>query len=273
LADALAAGRVSGNPRLELETAALRFILQGEDATLEALTQRVAALEGTGAPAPALIKSATAASATQPPAAARAKPANAAAQAKPAAPKPPDTMSAIPADDEAQAKPAHAVVPKPPDAVAPKPVDATPADAAAGVTGPPNLQRVRAMWDQIRTRVYEKANPLRSPLSRATVDSLEDGTVTITIIDPLLEDMVREKQGLIEAAMADLLGAQLRVAIRCSNDRQPAARVARASSAHRAPPSAVAAAPVASAGEPDGEPGLMEYARQKLAGSPSEETQ
>ena len=322
LADALAAGRNSGNPRLELETAALRFVLQGEDATLEALTQRVAALEGTGGVVPALTKSASAASAAKPADAAQAKPTNAAAVAQSAhAPLPKK-----PADD-ARGKPAHVAAPEAPDTVSalragaagvtpasaapPKTLEtppvipaaadrATSADAPAALAppvtaalaesvaapvpppalvpamsdaGPPTLQRVRAMWDQIRTRIYEKAAPLRSPLSRATVDSLEDGTVTITIIDPLLEDRVREKQGLIEAAMADLLGAPLKVAIRCSNDRQPTASGGRLSSAHRAPPPAVAAAPVASAGEAGGEPGLMEYARQKLAGSPSEETQ
>jgi DNA polymerase-3 subunit gamma/tau len=45
LADALAAARGSGNARLELESAVLRFVLQGEDPSLDALAARVAALE------------------------------------------------------------------------------------------------------------------------------------------------------------------------------------------------------------------------------------
>ena len=49
--DALAAARTSGNARLELETAMLRFVLQTEDPTLEALAARVTAIEG-GAPVP-----------------------------------------------------------------------------------------------------------------------------------------------------------------------------------------------------------------------------
>ena len=50
LADALAAARGSGNARLELESAVLRFVLQGEDPTLDALAARLAALEsGDGA--------------------------------------------------------------------------------------------------------------------------------------------------------------------------------------------------------------------------------
>ena len=48
--DALAAARLSGNPRLELETAVLRFVLQGEDPTLDSLAARVSALEAGGTP-------------------------------------------------------------------------------------------------------------------------------------------------------------------------------------------------------------------------------
>jgi len=54
LEDALAAGRGSGNPRLELETAVLRLVVQAEDPSLEALATRVALLEtGTSATASA----------------------------------------------------------------------------------------------------------------------------------------------------------------------------------------------------------------------------
>lgn len=50
LSDALAAGRGSGNPRLELETAVLRLAVQSEDPSLEALATRVALLEAGGRP-------------------------------------------------------------------------------------------------------------------------------------------------------------------------------------------------------------------------------
>ena len=45
LGDALSLARSGGNARLELETALMRFILAGEDPTLDALAARVAALE------------------------------------------------------------------------------------------------------------------------------------------------------------------------------------------------------------------------------------
>ncbi len=45
LTDALSLARSGGNPRLELETALLRFVLASEDPTLDALSARVAAIE------------------------------------------------------------------------------------------------------------------------------------------------------------------------------------------------------------------------------------
>ncbi|MBV8530668.1 MAG: DNA polymerase III subunit gamma/tau, partial [Candidatus Eremiobacteraeota bacterium] len=52
--DALALARSGGNARLELETAALRFVLTTEDPTYEALVARVVALEERGFRAPAI---------------------------------------------------------------------------------------------------------------------------------------------------------------------------------------------------------------------------
>ena len=55
LSEALAAARASGNARLELESAVLRFAMQGEDPSLDALAARVALLESgerTAAPPP-----------------------------------------------------------------------------------------------------------------------------------------------------------------------------------------------------------------------------
>ncbi|MFI5389252.1 MAG: DNA polymerase III subunit gamma/tau, partial [Candidatus Eremiobacterales bacterium] len=53
LTEALATARTSGHPRLELESALLRFVLASEDPTLDALSARVATLE-MGSPLSAL---------------------------------------------------------------------------------------------------------------------------------------------------------------------------------------------------------------------------
>jgi DNA polymerase-3 subunit gamma/tau len=66
LADALAAGRLSGSPRLELETAVLRLVVQHEDPSLEALATRVALLEGGPSRAPEAPRSEQPAAAKQP---------------------------------------------------------------------------------------------------------------------------------------------------------------------------------------------------------------
>ncbi|HEX5275041.1 MAG TPA: DNA polymerase III subunit gamma/tau [Candidatus Rubrimentiphilum sp.] len=55
LAEALSTVRSSGNPRLELEAALLRFTLAAEDPTLDAIASRVSVLES-GAPQPAAPK-------------------------------------------------------------------------------------------------------------------------------------------------------------------------------------------------------------------------
>ncbi len=85
LADALASARTSGNARLELESAVLRLVLQGEDPTLDALAARLTALEAgetPSRPAPARARPAANAPRAEPDVAERA------AESAPAAPPP-----------------------------------------------------------------------------------------------------------------------------------------------------------------------------------------
>jgi DNA polymerase-3 subunit gamma/tau len=223
LADALAAGRASGNPRLELETAVLRLVVQAEDPSLEALATRVALLEAgpPGARAPELRLAA-------PPA--------------PAAPAP-----AVPARVATPSTPVQ-VPAAPPNAAAPP----------AAVAGPPSLQQLRSRWDQIRLRAEEQHKPLRGPLSQATVDAIEGGTLVIGVVDGIQEGILRERLALVERAVEAVVGAPLRVVFKTRSGAEGARQ--RATSAHRA-------APDASASSPDGEVDLMSYARKKLGGT------
>jgi DNA polymerase-3 subunit gamma/tau len=212
LGDALAAGRISGNPRLEIETAVLRLIVQGEDPSLEALATRVALLEGL-APASA--------------------PARTAEPKKAAAPKEPPVAEPV----------------------------APPEPVASG--GPPSLQQIRSLWDHIRNRAYEKHMPLRTPLSRATVDALDGDLLTIGLVDEVQAGFATGKQSVVEDALADVVGTRLRVVFRTGAPGGRGARTpATSSSAHRAAP--------ASASEPDGESDLLAYAREKLMRAPDE---
>jgi DNA polymerase III gamma/tau subunit len=220
LADALASGRLSGSPRLELETAVLRLVIQTEDPSLEALATRVALLEqGQPSASPAPVAAAPRAAALPPP----------------------------PAERRAESrKPAPAAT---------VPIEPPPLTAAAG---PPTLQQIRSQWDQIRLRADERHKPLRAPLARATVDAVDDQSLTIGMPDELQATIAREKLSVIEDAVAEVIGRRLRIVVRA---RTPA------TSAHRATPAASAAAGDASASAHDGEIDLLAYARKKLGGT------
>jgi DNA polymerase-3 subunit gamma/tau len=243
LADALAAGRASGNPRLELETAVLRLIVQGEDPSLEALATRVALLEG-GAPAapPPVVRSARAVPDVPPPA--------------PATREPAATASApVPKATGAQATPAAALARS---SSAESVAVAVVAEPAATTAAPaPTLQQVRSLWDQIRLRVEEQSKPLRGPLSRATVDALVGNALTISVPDEMQESLLRDKLPLVESAIADSLRIPLRLVLRN--------RATRNGDAHRAAPAAVREA--ASPETQDGEVNLLAYARKKIGGT------
>jgi DNA polymerase-3 subunit gamma/tau len=189
LADALAAGRLSGSPRLELETALLRLIVATEDPSLEALASRVALLEqGAG-------QSSVAGQGAE-----RPKRSEPAASAQPAA--------ATPAAATAPTVPAPAVTTVPPP---------------AGRV--PTLQQVRSLWDQIRLRADERHKPLKGPLSGATVDAVDATSLTIGVSDALQETIARDKLPILEDAVAEVLGVKLRVVIR---SRAPATSAHRA---------------------------------------------
>jgi len=265
LADALAAGRASGNPRLELETAVLRLIVQAEDPSLEALATRVALLEGGAPVAPAPVVRSARAVPDVPPATGAPMP----ARTEPATHAPPPTTKAAPAP--AAVEPTRAAPPAapPPPAPAEPPAiaaDASPAPtasapvapAAAAVSPPaPTLQQVRSLWDQIRLRVEEQSKPLRGPLSRATVDELAGNALTISVPDDVNESILRDKLPLIESAIADSLRVPLRLVLRN--------RANRTSDSHRAAP--VAAAETASPEPQGGEVNLLAYARRKIGGT------
>ncbi|HEY5340178.1 MAG TPA: DNA polymerase III subunit gamma/tau, partial [Candidatus Aquilonibacter sp.] len=68
LTDAASLARSGGNPRLELETGLLRYILAGEDPSLDALSARLAALEERSGGAPATAAATPPVSAPTPPA-------------------------------------------------------------------------------------------------------------------------------------------------------------------------------------------------------------
>jgi DNA polymerase III gamma/tau subunit len=157
LSDALATARSSGNPRLELETALLRYTLASEDTTLDALASRVAALEE------------------------------------------------VPRHGDPSTSSGLAQVEPPP----------TPVEAPAPPTsGPVTIQKVRAAWQSIRTKVESERASLRTQLSRAVPDTIEGNAVIIKLPNSLLADTLKDHAKLVESAMAEVLGTSLKASFK-----------------------------------------------------------
>jgi DNA polymerase-3 subunit gamma/tau len=206
--EALSLGRSGGNARLELETALLRFIMAGEDPTLDALGARLATLEerlGSAAP-PTEERVATVA---------------------PAEPSPPSSpVTAVEVEKE----------------IAP------PVDAPAL-----SLQKVRAAWQSIRSKIESERQPLRAPLSRAAIDSLESNAIVLRLPDSWSAESLRGHTKIIEAAIADVLGVPLKVTLRVDSN-----------SGRSKPPAAAGvteATPVSIADDPDA---LFDYANERI---------
>ena len=272
LQDALAAGRQSGNPRLELETAVLRLIATGEDRALDALGTRLALLEERLAASPALPAAALAAAASPtvaPPTVTSALAAPPLAGAPPAAPGHLGPEAIAPDDDPL----ANATPPLPPSRPAEpaREAAAAPVPSAPSATPaePPTLQQVRMMWASIRMRLESERATLKVPLARTTVVSLAGRVLTIGVPNGPMEAVLRDNLPALEAAIASATGTHLRVSFRIGSGEPPPPP--RPAGPAGAPPRLAEAAPragfghhAASLGADDGELGLLDYARKTI---------
>ncbi len=218
LADALAAARGSGNARLELESALLRFVLQGEDPSLDALAARVAALE-TGPPtlrqaqgdiAAAPAPARTAAAPTTPTA-------TAATPSTSTARTPAETSPANESVHDTSAPNSDVTLSSSKGERPEAPPKATPQPAAAPQSsGPPmelSLQKLRTRWSAIRQRAEEVKPSLNAPLSRATVEALDGETVVLRIPIPPMADVVKRDLATLKKAIADATGHALEIRV------------------------------------------------------------
>jgi len=199
LGESLTASRASGNARLELETALLRFMLQGEDPSLEALAARIAAIESGGGLS-ALPDSAPA----LPPA--RPAPAPVLAVVRPPATRPAAPVVAAAAIPDAPEEPAAAVAAVP-EAM---PVAAPPPASAPGEV---SLQKIRSLWQSVRTRVEGEKPAMAGPLSSTMVEKLEGDLLTLRASSPPNAQLLRAQHALVQKALADVLGRQLTLSI------------------------------------------------------------
>ena len=198
LTEAANLARFGGNARLELETALLRFVLSSEDPTLDALSARVAALEEHGTP-PVILSGARSApveglSAPQ-------------AQSKGVTAEDPRPVDIPPH------APTQEPEPTPPPVKEPEPTPEQP-DRVAPSAGAVSVQKVRAAWQNIRTRVEGERPPLRAPLSGAMVDAIDGNAIVLRLRDKFNADILKDHTALVEKAIADVLGQALKVTVR-----------------------------------------------------------
>jgi DNA polymerase-3 subunit gamma/tau len=197
LSDALAAARGSGNARLEIETATLRFILQHEDPSLDALAARVAALEsGSGGTVPAERAAATRPQALGPPV----------SQGRPA-PGPPSSSAA----------------PSRPEPTAPaRPEPTAPSRLAPIAPSPPepiSLNKIRSLWQNVRTRVASQKVTLSAALAHTNISAFDGEILTLAVPDRTLEALLKTNIATLHAAIDGVLGRRLEIRIRVENGR------------------------------------------------------
>jgi len=189
LSDALAAARNSGNARLELESAVLRLVLQGEDPTLDALAARLSALESGDAPVPP-----------------QARPAPPAARAQPSPPPP-------------REQPAPR--PEPPPVATERAAEATPAKPAVAAPMELSVQKLRSLWQSIRMRAETEKSSLRAGLSRATVAALDGDVLMLRVPDPPASEVIKRDIATVKKAIAEITGRSVDVRVAVGSGGPP----------------------------------------------------
>lgn len=129
--------------------------------------------------------------------------------------------------------------------------------SASAPAGSISVQKVRAAWQNIRTRVEGERPPLRAPLSGAMVDAIDGNSVVLRLRDKFNADILKDHTALVEKAIADVLGQPLKVTVRV--DASGNAAPARSNAAPRAaePP------PQAEEGDEDLD-ALFNYANERI---------
>ncbi len=111
---------------------------------------------------------------------------------------------------------------------------------------------MRAAWQTIRGKVEGERPPLRAPLSRATIESLESNAIVLKLPDTWSAGALRDYAPLIEKAVADVLGVELKVVLRVDGSTGRAKNASRGGE------------PAAPAKDGDDADALFEYANERI---------
>jgi DNA polymerase III subunit gamma/tau len=129
-----------------------------------------------------------------------------------------------------------------------------PAEAAQPRDSSPlSLQKVKAAWQSIRSKIESERQSLRAPLSRATIESLESNAIVLSLPDSWQAAALRDHAKIIEAGIADVLGVPLKVTLRVDSNS--------GRSKSPAPGGDTEARPVSAADDPDA---LFDYANERI---------
>ncbi len=154
-------------------------------------------------------------------------------------------------------------------AAVPQPVPAV-TEPAAGVTASPaaekpaesaqqrdssplSLQKVKAAWQSIRSKIESERQPLRAPLSRAAIEALESNAIVLRLPDTWSAESLRGHTKIIEAAIADVLGVPLKVILRVDSN-----------SGRSKSPAQVGVTEARPASEADDPDALFDYANERI---------
>lgn len=193
LSDALAAARASGNARLELESAILRLVLQGEDPTLEALAARLSALEGGSAVA------------TAPP---RVSP-----LATPRSESSPQNEPAPRTEPAPRAEPAPRTEPAPAARTEAAPSANQPTAKTVVAPMDLSLQKLRSLWQSIRLRAEAEKGSLRAGLSRATLAGFDNDVLSLHVPDPPAAEVIKRDLATVKKAIVETTGRSVEVRV------------------------------------------------------------
>jgi len=209
LSDAASLARSGGNPRLELETALLRFVLE-DDVTLSsaAVSSQAKSVSSGAEPVSSRAESRKAPQKGSPTPVEKAppapKPEPKPVPTPPKAEEPSVTPSSAPLSSRAESREA-------PPKVEPKPK----------ADGPVTVQKLRAAWMNIRGKVEATRPPLRTQLGGAMVEEIDGNAAVIKLRNKLDVDILKEHVKLLEDAINDILGASLKVRLEAGTASPP----------------------------------------------------
>jgi hypothetical protein len=126
---------------------------------------------------------------------------------------------------------------------------------APAANGELSLQKLRSLWQNLRTRAEEARPSLTAPLSRATLEALDGTTLVIRVPVPPMAEVVKRELSTLTRAIGEVTSHALTVRV-VSGNAAPA-------------PVPEPARPAAGGETANGaEAGLLDYALKTLPSSP-----